>query len=307
MDNGKQQEKREKAFRLKDLKQDRIFRYFFKKNEKALIHLLNSFLPLEKEQKIKKIKLMDDQIQAPDFDKKESILDIRMEMDSQGLANVEMQRFPEKHFRSRALFYACRLYSSQLDKGKKYGHLKPVYSLLICSKALFPELEEYGVFRLKCEDRPEILFSRDLSIVLVQLDKFKKTVEDKFDNLDFWCYILKNAPDIGRTEFVKLGSKRREFKEIMWHLRKLSKEESAKILEEYEEMRWRDEQARLEDYWERGIKQGMEKGIQQGRRQTAWRMLEKSLDPAQISEWTGLSEEEIRAMKKDRSKVNSNK
>ncbi len=104
----------------------------------------------------------------------------------------------------------------------------------------------------------------------------------------------------------------------MWHLRKLSEDEKAKILEEYEEMRWRDEQARLDGAEERGMKkgieqgmeqgieqgiqqgmrQGIEQGIEQGMRQTALRMLKKNLDPAQISEWTGLSEKEVKALKK---------
>ncbi len=314
---------KKQTFRLKDLKKDRVFRHYFKRYKDDLIHLLNSFLPLPDKTAIKKIKLLDDQFQPDDFTKKESLMDIRVDLDSQGLANVEMQRVPEKYFRSRVLFYASRLLGSQLEKGAKYERIQPVYSLLFCERPLFPELKEhYSVFSLRCDTRPEILWTRDLRLVLVQLDQFRKSLDNLVDNVDRWCYILNKAPQLDEGEFKRLSGSGGGFGGIMWHLRKLSEDEKAKVLEEYEDMRWRDEQARLDSAEERGMKKGMqqgmeqgmqqgieqgvqqgmekgrEEGIQQGMRQTALRMLKKDLDPAQISEWTGLSEEEVKALKK---------
>ncbi len=286
--------KHSKPLHLKDLKQDRIFKYYFKKYKQDLIHLLNSFLPLPQGQQIKQIKLLEEQLQTSQINKKESILDIHVDLDKQGIANVEMQNFPEKHFNSRTLFYASRLYGSQLGRGKKYELLKPVYSLLICTKSLFPELKEYySTFSLRSDKDPDVLWTRDFNIVLVQLDRFRKDVDDLIDKVDNWCYILKNAPKMNKGEFSSFLSKGEEFKDIMWHLRKLSRDETAKVFEEHREKMWKDEQARLDGAYEKG----MERGIEKGRDETALRMLAKKIDISTISKFTGLPKQKVERLK----------
>lgn len=119
----------------------------------------------------------------------------------------------------------------------------------------------------------------------LKLDRFKKDLSELFDKSDYWCYILKNAPVINKETFNRL-SEDKEFKEIMWHLKKLSKDETAKMLEEYEEMKCRDEQSRLDARYE--------KGMEKGKQETALRMIEKNLNISSISEFTGLSKKEIK-------------
>ena len=61
---------------LRDLKNDRVFRYYFKLHTADLIHLLNSYLPLPEDEKIKEIRLLDERIQQDEFESKDAVFQI---------------------------------------------------------------------------------------------------------------------------------------------------------------------------------------------------------------------------------------
>ena len=93
----------------------------------------------------------------------------------------------------------------------------------------------------------------------------------------------------------------------MSHLKELSREEQLRILEEAKEKNWRDEQARIDHATdqglkkgrEQGIEQGMTKGVNKGRTEMVIRMLENGLDTDLVSKISGLSKQEINALKED--------
>ena len=295
-----------KPIGLKDLKNDRIFKFYFKTYKQHLAQLLNTFLPLEKDQHIKEIHFFEEKLHNSHFNKKESFLDIRVGLDTTGIANVEMQRFHDKYFPSRALLYASKLYSSQLKKGDDYEKLKPVYSLLICAKPLFPQVEEYySTFSLRHDKKREVLFTKNFKIALIQLDKFQKGIGELVEKKDGWCYILKNSPELSREGFEKL-SRMEGLGGVMWDLEKLSKSETAEVFEEHAEKMARDERSRLITSYEDGVEKGIEKGMKEGReqgiaeksKQTALQMLSENMDISMISKITGLSETEINELKK---------
>ena len=63
------------------LRNDITFKHFFKNNEKALISLLESFLPLAKGRRIQSVKILDSLLQNPG--NKETIMDLRLILDNQ--------------------------------------------------------------------------------------------------------------------------------------------------------------------------------------------------------------------------------
>ena len=81
---------------------------------------------------------------------------------------------------------------------------------------------------------------------------------------------------------------------------KLSKDERARMLHEYEVKARRDEHARLDDAIEKGLERGLERGRTEGRKETsveiARNMLERNMAVNDIADITGLSCDEIKKL-----------
>jgi len=79
---------------------------------------------------------------------------------------------------------------------------------------------------------------------------------------------------------------------------KLSKDERARLLHEYEVRAWRDEMARLDDAREEGIAKGIAKGLEEGEKAkslaVARNLVKRNMAVTDIAEITGLSFDEIK-------------
>ena len=73
------------------------------------------------------------------------------------------------------------------------------------------------------------------------------------------------------------------------HLKELSREEALLLVEEAREKTWKDQAARLDDSFNRGIAQG--------KKEMAVSMLKNGLEMSLISKITRLSEEKINRLK----------
>ena len=96
----------------------------------------------------------------------------------------------------------------------------------------------------------------------------------------------------------------------MFHLKELSREEGLRLVEEARDKAWKDQMAREDDSFNRGIEQGRAEGVEQGieqgieqgkveeRRNLIINMLKNEMETSFISKITNLSEEEINKLKK---------
>ena len=101
------------------LKDDKVFKNFFKNHQEALISLLQSFLPLPEPRIIKKAEILDSFLPdgANPSGKKQSLLDLRLKLDNGDFVNVEMQLHEHPSFVERMIFYGCKSYFTQLGEG----------------------------------------------------------------------------------------------------------------------------------------------------------------------------------------------
>ena len=93
---------------------DLIFKTYFTKNEKALLSLLETFLPLTSGQKIERVDILNPHTLPDKQGKKEIILDLKLKLNNKEKINVEMQSTQKKDFLSRVLFYWAKLYTEDL-------------------------------------------------------------------------------------------------------------------------------------------------------------------------------------------------
>ena len=281
-----------------NLTQDLIFKSYFKLNKNVLKLLLKAFLPLPNNSSIKEILILDSLLPSLSLEEKNSIMDLRVQLNSGELVNVEMQAFPHAGFLERILLYWAKNYSSQLKSGEQYQKLCSVYSLIFSEFDLFSETNQfYSFFSIRRDTPPYFCFNQDLNLVTVELSKFKKRdISTLLDSREEWCYLLKESKRMGEREWKELSRKGSEMEEAMAYLRKFSREEQFRILEEAQEKNRRNQMAREDYVFDKGKEQGKEEGIKKGRMEIIFTMLQEKADPSFISKVTGLSETEIQKL-----------
>ena len=283
-----------------DLTLDGVFKAYFKDADEICISLLRQFLPLPKGSDIKSVKFLDSVLNPKNPDDKNSLLDLRVKLNTGASVNIEMQSASEQSFKERILFYLSRLYSVGLEKGAKYHTLCPVYSLIFTKDfTMFKELKNYhSVFFLRSEEQPEVVFSRHLGIILVELDKFKqRPLANLIDKKHLWSYIIKGSKKLTDKELSVIETRGDDMKAAVQRLKMLSREKSMEIIEEAREKARRDRMAIRDFALEKGMKQGKEEGREEEQTKVILNMLKKKTDITFISEVTGVSVKEIKKLK----------
>jgi len=285
-----------------DLTKDLVFKSYFKGSDKILISLLNGFLPLEKNHYIQSVEVLDPALSS-DKHKKSPVLDLRVRLNNNTSVNIEMQSISKQNFKERILFYLAKLYTWNLKSGEDYKKIYPAYSLVFTKFVVFKEIKEYcSFFQFRSETNPQVVFSKYLGIVLVELDKFKKKDLKSFDSKDVWCYLIKNSKEMTKRELSQISERGTDMKEAVVRIKKLSKEESDLMIEEAIEKNRRDRVAELDYAREEGFTQGREKGIEKGMKEgmelAALNMLKNKMSLSLISKITGLSQSGILKLRK---------
>ena len=174
------------------------FNTTLEKIKKSLSHSLHSFLPLKKETSISDVVHLNPRLLSSDAFLKQSILDLKLRLNTGDYVNIEMQTFPESAFSERLLYYLCRMYVDEqnLRKGKKYEELSRCYSLVFTNFSLNKKLKDVcSSFSFRQDKPPHVVYSDRLRIIVVDLSGFRE--EDKSLDLDrrqfVWCSLLKGS------------------------------------------------------------------------------------------------------------------
>ena len=156
----------------------------------------------------------------------------------------------------------------------------------------------YHTAGIRFDDPPHARFSRSIRFILVELGKFTGEIEKLIDKKAGWCYLLKHSHNMEEWEFEIIKSKGEDMKHTVERLQKLSADGHTRAeIEAYEKQR-KIQITEREAAWEKGIQKGMEKGMEKGKREIALQMLAKGLDIATICECTGLTQDQVEALKK---------
>lgn len=136
---------------------DIVFKRLFTSadSEDILTDFLASVLDIDNDD-ISNISIMNTEFLPETIEHKYSRLDIAMEVDGR-LINVEMQVRNLADFRERVLFYWSKLYTKDLKEGASYKDLKQTISINILDYKMFDCEECHSVFRLREDNRHELL------------------------------------------------------------------------------------------------------------------------------------------------------
>ena len=271
---------------------DLTFKRIFGEHPDLVMSLLNALLPLKEGEEITEIEYLPVELVPDNPLRKFSIVDVRCR-DKQGRQFlVEMQMLWSPEFRERVLFNASKAYVRQLDAGKKYDLLQPVYSLNIVNEVFEPNLEGYYHHYALVHQEHSDHIIEGLQLIFVELPKFNPhTFTEKKMQL-LWLRFL-----------TEISEQTREVPEEL-----ISEPEIKKALQILEESAFTDaELAGYEHFWDGvsverllirgGERKGRAEGLAEGemieRNRVAARFKQSGVALALIAQCTGLTEEEI--------------
>ncbi len=185
--------------------------------------------------------------------------------------NVEVQTSNHRNFTDRILAYSGRLYSDQLDRGDTYKKLHPVYSLVFSTQNLKEFAQIKDDYRHVCNIRrikePQVVMSRGMCFVIVELGKFTTGLAKAESTRDEWAYMIKNSKSLKLEDCKQFLKKGGEMAEALKHLWDISKDKKLRAAAMSRDKERRDRLAEREEHWEDGHQKGEAKGRQEGRKE----------------------------------------
>ena len=214
--------------------------------------------------------------------------------------DMEVQQKNTKDLPKRTRYYNGMIDLNMLHPGEDYSQLKDAYVIMIMPFDLFGEGKYKYTFHMSCDEIPGLKLydgatriflnthgtdGKEVSEELIQLLRyFEKTTEEnaagshsqKIEKLQKRVEEIKTNEEVG-IRYMNA------FEEKMWERREgemIGEKRGKKIGEEL------------------GRKEGLAQGEKTKQREIARKMVEKNLDFVLIKEMTGLTEQELNALKK---------
>ena len=304
-------EKRQELAPFVNLRSDVGFKAVFadRNNKDILIGVLNQILPPEA--RIEDIKEYSDREQRRDVPYgKKTVLDlVCVDRDDRTFV-VEMQASEEDFFFERCVYYASGLYHLELSDGVRYKGLRPVYVVSFLNYRLRHDDEslwdtDHFISHWRfTEKRTGMVADQTISVIFVEMTLFTKTLEECVTESDRLFYIFRNSGGFQKIpEWIEeAGGISRRLAEAC-EVAAFDKEKKLKY--EIDKMNERDilaqrefaERKGFEKGEAKGVADGMAKGLAEGKAEVAKAMLLGGMPMEQIMLFTGLSAEQIEALR----------
>lgn len=287
-----------------DPKVDVVFRALFgtERNVDLLRSLLNGVLDLQEAEWIESVQILTPLCEPESNDDKGAVLDVAVR-DARGRRYVvEMQCRSHRGFPERMLYYAARRYGEQLRRGETYIRLEPVVLVIFTGFVLLREHDGWHErFELRGVESG-LVFSRHLSVVLVQLPRFRESGRQSLSLGEQWVTFLKEGSamePMTREPWVTP-----ELRKAQQELERLAGDEQMRqryVARLRQVQTWATE---LEDSYltghEQGLEQGLEKGLEQGLEQAtiefARRLLADGETLERVAKLTNLPIQKVREL-----------
>ncbi len=251
-----------------------------------LIDFLKSLLP---ESNIVDLTFKDkDQMGKTEEDRK-AVYDIYCENNLGEKIIVELQKAKQNYFKDRTVYYSTFPIQEQAERGEWNYKLKYVYCVGILDFK-FEEKVTNGegevIHTVQLKDQNNKVFYEKLKFVYLEMPHFVKSETDLANRLDKWLYFIKHLEDFQSIPEV--------FKDEVF-IQAFEKAEIAKYSEaerhDYEQSLkvFRDNKA----VYEYAVNTAFDEGKIEGKIEVARKMKLKGIPSSDISDLTGLSEEEI--------------
>lgn len=217
-------------------------------------------------------------------DGKPAKLDILAKTDQGMLINVEVQVRRQAHLAERFLFYWAEMYGSQMKRGDGYYALKPSVSIILTEFDHLPEASWHNAYSI-CNDVSRRLTDH-FAMHFIELKKFTYSDVKALHRLGRWTAYFSNCGD---RETEELAMSDPVMKEVV-------QAETAFTEDEIMRRKYSQREKAVRDYIS-AMDEARNEGLQEGIVQMAVKMLENGIDRHTVAAITGLSEQELAALK----------
>jgi len=256
-------------------------------DKEILIEFLNDLL--EGEHTIKDLRIMNNERLAETEQGRKVIFDIHCETDKGERIIIEMQNREQPHFKDRALYYLSHSVVEQGIKGTWDEKNRPNNN------------RNEGKFRrdiVPADRETGQVFNPKFRQIYIELPRFNKEEEECETDFERWIYVLKHMDTLDRMPF-KARKAIFERLERIGSMANLTPKQRAQYEAEWK--MYNDYYNTLDFAVEKGIEKGIEQGTAKGKKEEkcsiALNLKKMGLSMEQIATATGLSREEIGALK----------
>ena len=300
--------------RFLDPKSDIVFKKIFGQHPELIKSFLNGILPLPEGRLIKTLSYLTPE-QSPRIPSmKNTIVDVKCTDQEDRVFIVEMQMTWSKSFLKRFLFGASKAYVQQLEKGKYYDKLCPVYGVALVNTEFENTTEDwFHHYRLtNAKDLDKTL--EGIELLFLELPKFNPQTFEHRKVGALWMRFLREAemledipeefqnnPEVAMAmELAQESAYTAEELEAYDEYLDAIRVAGTVRADSFEEGREEGEQIGIAKGEQIGIAKGREEERQKNleeKKNMARKVLAKGMSVQDVSELTGLSEDEIRLLK----------
>lgn len=270
-------------------KNDIIFKNLFSKvgNEDMLKELLEEITKIE----IKEIEVQKE-VELSQMNTKEKYgkLDLRVIINKNTIAIIEMQMNDNCNMKKRAMYYAGKIIASSLNTKETYNKIKDIHVISILNYNI-TKLNKYysDTVTVDSEYRHYEIID-GIKYHFLELPKFRKQIQIPETKLEQWLAFI----DYEDKELVKMAIERNKLvKKAQKDYEYLTGDAATKRLQELREKAILDENSAYETGKLRGKKEGKEEGRIELKIEIAMAMLKNNVKREMIKKYTGLDEEEL--------------
>ena len=278
-------EDKEYLERTYNLKNDVVFKAFFsrKGNEEFLIDFLNALLNI----KIKEIKIQHEvDLERLDTLEKGGRLDLQAKLNDGVIVNIELQVENKHNIEGRTTFYSAKVISMETERGTDYKDINQVVMINILDYEMFGFEDYISETVIVLDKHREYEVLKGIKWIFIELPKFRRKHPDMNDKVNQWLAII---DDYDKEAIAMAEKKNKTIKRAKVELEYLTGDEEVKRLAFFFFI-W--EMDRISD-----LNYAKSEGRKEEQKEIAKKLLEKNISIDIIIETTGLTEEEIEALK----------
>ena len=246
---------------------DFVFKKIFGSEEhpEILISFLNAVLKPKKP--IVSVEIKNSDLEKEYIEDKFSRLDVKALTSNKEIINIEIQLKNEYNMIQRSLYYWSKLYEEQLSEGDRYDKLSRTVCINILDFKYLKNDRFHNGYRLKeIETNEELTDLQEIHFIEIpKLKRFEST-EEIVDLLEGWVEFLRDP----ESEVIrKLEMSNKEIREAKDELYRLSRNSKERELYYLREKSLRDEISALANAKEKGLKEGLNQGLFEGKLESA--------------------------------------
>ena len=260
-------------------------------NKELLIDFLNQVL--EGKEQIRDLTYLNSENQGKTETDRKAVFDVYCENEKGERFIIEIQNVRQEFFKDRSVFYATFPIQEQAIKGQAWDYyLKAVYTVGILNFS-FPDQSSTDRYLREVQllDKHTLeVFYEKLTLIYLEMPRFRKTERELVTHFDKWLYVLKNLANLQeRPQRLREKVFEKLFAEAQ--LAKLTSQEMNTYQESLKV--YRDNKNAVDYAIKTAAEEARNEGRVEERIEVARRLKQKGVDIEMIADTTGLTKEQV--------------